>query len=424
MKTKIQIIIFIFILVLTNCDTQKKVVTNYVNVAKIYNPSSCRFFPEYRIYHSNDSSSLMAIRLNINSLLFNQANPENELRAKLRLHYRLYAENETISLADSNTIFFNIIKVSENEQEFISYIPIKAKYPNYYSLHLVATDILRKDSHLSFQIVDKTTENTTQNFMILTEDRNSYFRNHFYSDEELIVRHRNANTENLYIDYYSEQFSTASPIFVNTIWKFPPIEPDTTFVFNYTDTLKWTLQQKGLYHLRVDTTQEKGLTIFNYGNNYPNVKQSIDMIEPLRYLTSTKEYEELVTAPNKKLALDKFWLDATGNTDRARELIRIYYQRVQFSNAYFSSYKEGWKTDRGMIYIIFGLPDKIYKKSGVERWIYNAGQDTNSISFTFDKKASPFSENCYVLKRNTIYSTAWRSAVDTWRNGRAYFAKF
>ena len=59
-----------------------------------------------------------------------------------------------------------------------------------------------------------------------------------------------------------------------------------------------------------------------------------------------------------------------GNIDKARELIRIYYTRILYSNYYFTSYKEGWRTERGMIYTIYGPPDKVYKTSDGESWGY------------------------------------------------------
>ena len=85
------------------------------------------------------------------------------------------------------------------------------------------------------------------------------------------------------------------------------------------------------------------------------------MIEPLAYLASQDELDTLRFALKQKMALDDFWIKMGGNVDKARELIRIYYTRVLYSNFYFSSYKEGWRSERGMIYIIYGPPDKVYK---------------------------------------------------------------
>ena len=70
---------------------------------------------------------------------------------------------------------------------------------------------------------------------------------------------------------------------------------------------------------------------------------------------------------------------------RARELIRIYYNRVFFSNYYFTSSKEGWKTDRGMIYVVYGQPHALYKSTNQEKWIYYNKSKSYTITFIFNK---------------------------------------
>ena len=125
-------------------------------------------------------------------------------------------------------------------------------------------------------------------------------------------------------------------------------------------------------------------------------------------------------APNLKLALDNFWLDRTGNPDRARELIRVYYNRVYYSNYYFTSMKPGWKTDRGMIFIIYGPPQTVTTLPNQEKWIYYKNNYSTTVTFTFDYVPTPYSLSNYVLQRSDSYDTYWRQAVDTWRNGNIY----
>jgi hypothetical protein len=36
-----------------------------------------------------------------------------------------------------------------------------------------------------------------------------------------------------------------------------------------------------------------------------------------------------------------------------------YYRRIEFANTNFTSYIEGWRTDRGMVYITLGPPNDI-----------------------------------------------------------------
>jgi NRPS condensation-like uncharacterized protein len=48
-----------------------------------------------------------------------------------------------------------------------------------------------------------------------------------------------------------------------------------------------------------------------------------------------------------------FWKDCGGSEEKAKELIAIFFRRVNTSNTYFSTTVPGWRTDRGMIYIIY-----------------------------------------------------------------------
>ena len=126
---------------------------------------------------------------------------------------------------------------------------------------------------------------------------------------------------------------------------------------------------------------------------------------------------------NKKTAVDSFWVSAGGSHDRARVLVKKYYNRVKDANDYFSSYIEGWKSDRGLIYIIYGPPNVVYKSSGTENWVYGAENNFNSLTLTFVKVINPFTDNDYRLERSETFKTGWFNSVEMWRQGRVYGEK-
>ena len=70
------------------------------------------------------------------------------------------------------------------------------------------------------------------------------------------------------------------------------------------------------------------------------------------------------------MALDEFWLKCGGNENKAKRLISTYYDRVEEANTFFSGMQEGWRTDRGMVHIVMGVPDMIRRFSWREVWIY------------------------------------------------------
>jgi GWxTD domain-containing protein len=56
----------------------------------------------------------------------------------------------------------------------------------------------------------------------------------------------------------------------------------------------------------------------------------------------------------------EFWKarDPNPNTPR-NEKMEEHYARVEFANKHFKHYLDGWRTDMGMVYIIFGPPNNV-----------------------------------------------------------------
>ena len=145
------------------------------------------------------------------------------------------------------------------------------------------------------------------------------------------------------------------------------------------------------------------------------------MIKSLVYICSTTDYRYLNNEPDQKTVLDEFWFDKTEDLERSRELIRIYYNRAFFANLYFTSYKEGWKTDRGMIYIVYGPPNIVYKTDIDEKWIYLGKRKTAIMEYTFLKEENnPFTNDNYQLNRGVGAATYWGRAMEAWRNGETF----
>lgn len=87
---------------------------------------------------------------------------------------------------------------------------------------------------------------------------------------------------------------------------------------------------------------------------------------------------------------------------------------MELANKYFTSYKEGWKTDQGMAFIVFGLPDEIRKTSQNEIWYYKDSR----TKFVFIKKGSIYAPHYYTLMRDGRFTQLWYNAIDLWRKAR------
>ncbi len=104
-------------------------------------------------------------------------------------------------------------------------------------------------------------------------------------------------------------------------------------------------------------------------------------IKQLRYVANQEEIDFIEagsTIEEKQIRFEQFWkkLDPTPNTDR-NEAFEEYYSRVDYANKNFRSYVEGWRTDKGMVFIIFGKPYNIERQTPYgdnrvfERWTYS-----------------------------------------------------
>jgi len=145
-----------------------------------------------------------------------------------------------------------------------------------------------------------------------------------------------------------------------------------------------------------------------------------DLLKPLRYITSNQEYERIQRSGDVRQAIEQFWIDAAGDRERGREAIRIYYGRVENANRHFTSETEGWRTDRGLVHIIFGVPTSIYRTDVGETWIYGEENNLMSLVFNFQRRDGATDENDLVLERDPVLKGAWYRNVESWRNGRVY----
>jgi hypothetical protein len=101
----------------------------------------------------------------------------------------------------------------------------------------------------------------------------------------------------------------------------------------------------------------------------------------------------------------------------ARRTIKAYYRRVTEANRLFTTYKEGWKTDMGMVYIVFGPPNRVQYLKDKEVWTYAQSANYAELNFNFVKRPNLFVEDHYELLRYVDYEPYWYPTVEEWRTG-------
>jgi GWxTD domain-containing protein len=97
---------------------------------------------------------------------------------------------------------------------------------------------------------------------------------------------------------------------------------------------------------------------------FPVGVKSLDLaISQVRYIARDNEFdvlEEAKTEEEKQARLLEFWKrrDPNPNTDR-NERMEEYYRRADYANKNFAHHREGWRTDMGMVYMMFGPPNDV-----------------------------------------------------------------
>lgn len=157
---------------------------------------------------------------------------------------------------------------------------------------------------------------------------------------------------------------------------------------------------------------------------FPHLERLPDLVAALAHIAFEDEIEKIQAADTPaemKRRFDAFWGARVPNRQAAANLIKLYYGRVEEANLFFTSYKEGWKTDRGMVYIIFGPPYYAEDRVDTEVWYYSYGDRDPARTYVFDRVRSYERDGRlenYILLRRTFYQHLWNEAVDRWRSGQ------
>lgn len=156
---------------------------------------------------------------------------------------------------------------------------------------------------------------------------------------------------------------------------------------------------------------------------FPSVRNINEFAEPLFYLMGRREYERLMSIQDPdslKREIDLFWLRDMRNSNRARQVIELYYSRVEQANKQFSNFKEGWKTDMGMVFILFGPPYYVENYLDTSIWYYSYNRSDPLTTFRFYRpKISDqfFPYNHYVLLRERYYHSIEYDVIQSWKLG-------
>ena len=393
------------------------------NFAQMYGPGGAALELDARVHHVTTEHSILYFKLNTRDLLYKSDGTGGPFRAMVRLTYETYTDWSARTLIDSaSTLLQDRSTDTAGDKELIGSMEIHRKDDRSFVLKVTARDLNRESQNSVFIRVERDPEGTRQYFLPIDPTTSApLFTDHFEPGQDLELKSEVLAGRTLQGTYRVSDGSLPMPVFTTAGNAKRSLEADSIFEvpFNEEGNAMLQLHRPGTYHLGTDSTGS-GYTLFVLDQAFPYVGTHADMLRPLRYITSMQEFDRISTAEDLRSAIERFWLDAAGDRDRAREAIRIFYARVENANRHFTSHVEGWRTDRGLVHIIFGTPNTIYKSDLTETWIYGEENNLMSLTFNFTRRTGAFTDNDLVLERDPMLKGAWYRNVESWRNGRVY----
>jgi GWxTD domain-containing protein len=398
------------------------------DLSYLYNPTKNPINPLYNVINQTDELSILYIKFSPKDLFFSEANPQGVPTASVLITVKLFNISQGKVLADTVVNNLSIVK-EKGKSEYVFDMSLKVEKGNEYMTEIRIMDRLRLSVVQAFIPFNTLSYNNKYNFRVLGHfEKNQLFNPVLRVNEYVNLVYPRGHLDSLFISYYKPFNEVPDPPSLLLPQKTLDYEPEKVAAIAYSDTLPMMFPRSGIYLCSTGRNIKDGFTFLNLGSTYPSMNSPEAMTDPIAYLASEDEIAALKSAVKPKVALDEQWIKYGGNVEKARELIRIYYTRVLYANYYFTSYMDGWRSERGMIYIIYGPPDKVYKTSEGENWGYRKPVIKSKwggrykvteeyLFFNFKKRESIFSDNDFFLSRTETLTSYWERAVASWKKG-------
>lgn len=372
--------------------------------------------------HADKNSSYVYYNIDNSQLLYKRTDVNGLFESRVKIFYKFLPDPGSSQILDSGSVFIEDKSATEPGSKMLSgYFSLNSPEGKITYLEFFVSDLFGKRTHTHYLKCDKLNSFSQQNFL-LSANGQTLFSNKVSIGNAVTLTNLRVGFVNARVSFYQNDYSLPPPPFSQKEPQLYPSIPDSEFTVASPDnhSVTFTVNRRGIFYVRLDSVNLGGCLVLGVESNFPKVQSHAQMIAASRFIMNKEEYQKLLDASDKQSAIESFWLGVAGNGDRAKEMIKRYYNRVQDANTYFTSHIEGWKTDMGMVYIIFGTPGKTYKTLNMETWEYYIQNGAPPLTFRFDKIIHPFSDNCYKLQRSPMYKDPWTIAVSNWREGRVY----
>lgn len=387
------------------------------NFAKSYQPDAVFLHPDFLIYNQNDSISLLFYTFDYSELKYVGEADSLTFKSKCKIQYSVFSNYEAKYLVDSGSVLIQDSAHYLKNLSQIGQLEMKVKRGASYVLKVGFTDLNTTETVSRIFEIVKSNSPGNQDFYLKASDGLPVFFNAVERDQKFSIVCNNSSVNHFFIRKYQINQTPPPPPMIGNPSANKKLFSDSNFEISAVEGVSdfISFSEQGLYFVSIDSGSQNGCAILRFTKGFPYISSSMQMISSVRYLTTGSEFKQMMNNPDKKKAVDDFWLKITGDEKRAKNQIAIYYNRVQNANKLFSSTQEGWMTDRGMMYIVLGPPEAVYKNMEIETWVYGEANKNLGMQMNFIKQSNPATNNDYLLDRNQVYSNYWNNALEIWR---------
>lgn len=415
--------IFAVVIVVTSCYQRTYVPARTRDFSVAATKDRSHPLPRYVLQNINDSVARLYYAVKEADLLFQRSNITNEMQANFKVEYIVHPVAFPKSIADSGYVIVNNIAQLGHDWIYgYTDFDVPAGDGEYF-LDVTLRDLNKMSTTYDMLYLSHTGKDAANNFIMLEPNSMTpVFGNAVSETKEFTLQYIDPAITKIQVRYYSNTADAARPPYAVPVATLP-VEADSGWTIDIGPNSILKLEREGYYMFSTVSGSNTGFLVCRFSEDYPKVTTPLALLEPLRYITTKKEYNTLESSRHMKSSIDSFWIATGGSQERARELISAYYGRVEIVNTHFSTYKEGWKTDRGMVYIIYGEPQNVYRSPERETWVYGTDQSGNTLNFVFNRNSASGFPNDFELERNQVYNVSWITAVDYWKQGQVYRAR-
>lgn len=318
-------------------------------------------------------------------------------------------ESDTISITDhivaikSNKIFANFQFSKERKTDLLVFRVINKKTGIDYNYDLPFID----DYNFS-----------TDGLIFYEQDSITPILSSFINaDHPITLKSINEYNKPIFVFYYSQYFDEAvPPMIIEDQRAAKELVIDSVFSVQLGEI--FTLQNEGLYFFQKDSSSADGISLRVQDPYFPLAKTFDRVLEPLIYISTRSETDAIRNAADPRQAFEDYWIKLVKIPDVASGTVKKFYDRVEAANFLFTNFEEGWKSDMGMIYIVYGPPNDVYKSEEIIDWVYNRDLTMPVIRFSFYKVKNVFTDHHYTLLRKKNYDKNWFKSVELWRDGK------